>query len=113
MKIYELELGVGEYIKKEVLPNIPNSLQKFIVSTASVLLIGKGEALIQKHLPTLQTMEIIDKEGNVDIDMLYQAAKQGMEVTGKVEYKGMVFNTKDVDSLYKFIKGGVKNEQQN
>lgn len=111
MKIADLEIGIGKYIKQEVIPNLPDGFHKFLVYTGSVLVLGKGEQLIQKHLPTLETMDIIDKSGDIDIDKLYAAAKEGMKAAGSVEYKGMTFNSKDVDSLYKFIvKGGVENE---
>ena len=110
MKIADLEIGIGKYIKQEIIPNLPDGFHKFLVYTGSLLVLGKGEQLIQKHLPTLVTMDIIDKNGDVDIDKLYAAAKEGMKAAGSVEYKGMKFNVKDVDSLYKFIKGGIENE---
>lgn len=110
MKIADLEIGIGKYIKEEVIPNLPDGFHKFLVYTGSVLILGKGEQLIQKHLPTLVAMDIIDKSGDVDIDKLYAAAKEGMNAAGSIEYKGMKFNSQDIDSLYKFIKGGKKNE---
>lgn len=110
MNIADLEIGIGKYIKQEVIPNLPDGFHKFLVYTGSILVLGKGEQLIQKHLPTLEVMDIIGKNGDVDIDKLYAAAKEGMKAAGTVEYKGMTFNSKDVDSLYKFIAGGKKDE---
>lgn len=110
MKIIDLEVGIGKYIKQEVVPNLPDGFHKFLVYTGSVLVLGKGEQLIQKHLPTLEAMDIIDKNGDVDIEKLYAAAKEGMKAAGTVKYKGMTFNSADVDSLYKFIAGGKKDE---
>lgn len=110
MKIADLEIGIGKYIKQEVIPNLPDGFHKFLVYTGSVLVLGKGEQLIQKHLPALVAMDIIDKNGDVDIEKLYEAMREGMKQAETVEYKGMKFNEKDVDSLYKFIVGGKKNE---
>lgn len=108
MQIADLEVGVAKYIKDEVAPNIPNTLQRFTLYTGSFLIAGKTERLIEKYMPTLKAMDIIDDSGEIDVDILYKAAKEGMAATGTVEYKGMIFNSKDVDSLYKYIKGEVK-----
>ena len=106
MKIADLEIAIGKYIKSEVAPNIPNTLERFMVYTGSVLALGKGEKLIQKHLPTLKSMDIINDQGDVDVDLLYQAAKEGIRATGTVQIKSLIFNEADLDKLYQFIKGG-------
>ena len=106
MKIADLEIAISKYIKSEVAPNIPNTLERFMVYTGSVLVLGKGEKLIQKHLPTLKSMDIINDQGDVDVDLLYQAAKEGIRATGTVQIKSLIFNEADLDKLYQFIKGG-------
>lgn len=107
MKIVDVELVIGKYIKQEVIPAIPNPLLKFALASGSVLVMGKAERLIQKYLPMLQSMDIIDEEGNVDIDSLYSASKEGLKATnGKLEIKGMIFNQNDIDKLYSMLKGG-------
>lgn len=119
MQIADFELGIAKYIKQEVAPNIPNSLLRFGLYTGSVIIAGKTERLIEKHMPTLKAMDIIDDNGEIDVDLLYKAAKEGMAATGTVEIKGMVFNSQDIDSIYKFItgekkeKGGKKDVEQN
>ncbi len=106
MKIPEIEIVIGKYIKNEVLPNIPNQLERFIVGAGSTLLVGKSEMLINKHLDMLQKMDIINEEGNVDIDKLYTAAKDGMAAAGgNVKYKSLIFNQNDIDKLYSMLKG--------
>lgn len=105
MKIADVELIVGKYVKDEVLPNIPNSFERFMVGAGATLVIGKGEVLVQKHLPMLKQMEIIDNDGNVDIDRLYTASTNGMSAAGgSVKYKSFTFNQGDVDKLYSMLK---------
>lgn len=105
MKIVDVELVLGKYIKEVVMPVIPSSLMKFALASGSALVLGKAEKLIQEHLKLLQSMDIIDKEGNVDIEALYKAAKEGIRATGgKVEFKGFIFNEQDIDKLYSMMK---------
>ena len=105
MKIVDVELVIGKYIKDVVIPVVPNSLMKFALATGSVLVMGKAEKLIQEHMKLLQSMEIIDQEGNVDIEALYKAAKEGIKATGgKIEIKGFIFNEQDIDKLYSMMK---------
>lgn len=106
MKIVDVELVIGKYIKDVVLPVMPSSLMKFALATGSVLVMGKTEKLIQEHMKLLQSMEIIDQEGNVDIEALHKAAKEGIKATGgKIEIKGLIFNEQDIDKLYSMMRG--------
>lgn len=105
MKIVDVELVLGQYIKDVMLPAMPSSLMKFALATGSVLVIGKAEKLVQQYLPMLQAMDIIDKEGNVDIESLYKAAKEGLKAAGgKIEIKGFIFNEQDIDKLYSMMR---------
>ena len=106
MKIVDIELVLGKYIKEVVMPVMPSSLMKFALATGSVLVMGKTEKLIQEHMKLLQSMEIIDQDGNVDIEALYKAAKEGIKATGgKIEIKGLIFNEQDIDKLYSMMRG--------
>lgn len=106
MKIPELELVIGKYIKDVMLPVMPSSLMKFALATGSVLVMGKAEKLIQQYLPMLKAMDIIDQDGNVDTEALYKAAKEGIKATGgKIEVKGFIFNDQDIDKLYSMMRG--------
>lgn len=106
MKIVDVELVLGKYIKEVVMPVMPSSLMKFALATGSVLVMGKTEKLVQQYLPILKAMDIIDEEGNVDIEALYKAAKEGIKATGgKLEIKGLIFNEQDIDKLYSMMRG--------
>lgn len=106
MKLAEIEIVLGKYIMQEVIPNIPSTLERFMIGAGATLFIGKGEVLLNKYTPILKSMDIIDVEGNVDIDKLYTASIEGMKASGgKIEYKGMTFNQTDIDKLYSMLKG--------
>lgn len=106
MKIVDVELVLGKYIKEVVMPVMPSSLMKFALVSGSALVLRKTEKLIQEHMKLLQSMEIIDQDGNVDIEALYKAAKEGIKATGgKIEIKGLIFNEQDIDKLYSMMRG--------
>lgn len=105
MKLSDIEVVLGFYIKDEVLPHIPNTLARFAVATGSALAIGKGELLLQKYMPLMNTLGIIDANGDVDIDALYKASKEGLEATGgKLQVSGLIFNNDDIEKLYRMLK---------
>ena len=105
MKLSDIEIVIGIYIKEEVLPHIPTTLGKFAIATGSAMFLGRGEALISKHMPMLKTMGVVGDDGDIDIDMLYDASKEGLEATGgKVDIRGMIFNQSDLDKLYSMLK---------
>lgn len=105
MKIPEIEIVVGKYIKNEVIPHIPSTLTKFMVATGAALAIGKGETLINKHIPMLKAIGVMNEEGDVDVDKLYNAARDGLTMSGGiVQFQGMIFNQTDIDKLYSMLK---------
>lgn len=105
MKITDVELILAEYTRKEMIPVMPTTLGKFALAGASTLILGKAEKLIAQYRPMLNTLGIIDENGNVDIDALYTASKDGMTATnGILQIAGFTFNQADIDKLYRMLK---------
>lgn len=102
MKLADIELGIMNYIHQEIAAKA-TGLTKFLIYTGSFLGAAKGEKLIAQYLPILQNMDLIDAEGNIDIEALYNAAKQGIKQSGSFEFKGIIFDEKDIDKLYTYI----------
>lgn len=105
MKLNELEMGILKYIDMEIAPKM-NNLSKFMLYTTSFLVAPKLEKIVGNNIAMLQQLELIDNDGNIDLDNVYKACKNAMAKTGNVEFKGIVFNENDVDMLYNYIKGG-------
>ena len=103
MKLTDIELGIIEYIQNEIAVKATGVL-KFLIYTGSFLGATKGEKLIAQYLPILKNMALIDEEGNIDIEALYDAAKLGIKQSGSFEFKGIIFDEKDIDKLYNYIK---------
>ncbi len=103
MKLADIEIGTMEYIQQEIASKATGPL-KFLIYTGTFLGTGMIEQYINKYSDVLKTMQIIDEEGNIDIDKLYNASKQGIKQSGSFEFKGIIFDEKDIDKLYSFIK---------
>lgn len=52
----------------------------------------------------LETIGIKDAEG-IELDKLYEVAKQEVQKEGKVEVAGILFDANDVEKLYQEIAG--------
>ena len=105
MKLSEIEIVVGAYITQEVIPNIPSTLERFLIGAGSALVLNKGEVFIGEYIPILKKLGIMDNNGEIDIARLYSASKQGLKSSGgKIEYKSFTFNENDVDKLYSMLK---------
>ena len=103
MNINQIELGIMDFIQNEIASKA-TGLQKFLIYTGSFLGAGKMENLANKHQKLLKDLGIMTTDGAIDLDILYSAAKKGIEKSGKFEYKGIIFDETDVDKLYQYIK---------
>ena len=54
--------------------------------------------------PIILQLDIIDENGDIDIDILEDVMHKAMEKTGKFEFMGIIFNDDDVSSLFKHIR---------
>ena len=54
--------------------------------------------------PIILQLDIIDENGDIDIDTLEDVMHKAMEKTGKFEFMGIIFNDDDVSSLFKHIR---------
>lgn len=105
MKISEIELVLAEYIRTQMIPVMPTTPAKFILMAGSTLVLNKLEKLIAQYESYLKTLDIMKENGEIDVDALYSASKEGMKATnGILEVAGFTFNQADIDKLYKMLK---------
>lgn len=102
--------GVAKYLDAEIMSQYPDgSVQKVLVGTGLALMIRKTEKFAEslKENPMIQALDVIDADGNVDIDILKDALKANIPETGVVYENKMIgkmtFMKTDVDKLYGFI----------
>lgn len=101
--------GVAQYAENEIIPHLPTG--KGIGAGIALALImdgGKSRILALKDHPAVQMMGIMDAEGNIDLDRLYNAARprfDGQKLPVTVPIIGELrFDVSDLDKLYKYIQ---------
>ena len=101
--------GVAQYADNEIIPHLPTG--KGIGAGIALALIldgGKNRILALKDHPAVQMMGIMDEEGNIDLDRLYNAARtrvDGKKIPWDIPIIGeLKFDVNDVDRLYKYIQ---------
>ena len=101
--------GVAQYTDNEIIPHLPTG--KGIGAGIALALImdgGKSRIRALKDNPAVQMMGIMDAEGNIDLDRLYNAARarvDGKKIPMTIPVIGELrFDVNDVDRLYKYIQ---------
>jgi hypothetical protein len=101
--------GVAQYADNEIIPHLPTG--KGIGAGIALALIidgGKSRILALKDHPAVQMMGIMDEDGNIDLDRLYNAARvrvDGKKIPLTIPAIGELrFDVNDVDRLYKYIQ---------
>jgi hypothetical protein len=101
--------GAAKFADNEIIPHLP--MGKGIGAGIALALImdgGKSRILALKDHPAVQMMGIMDEEGNIDLDRLYNAARprfDGQKLPVTVPIIGELrFDVGDLDKLYKYIQ---------
>lgn len=100
--------GALRYADNEIIPHLPTG--KGIAAGIALALIadgGKEQLLTLCKHPAIQLMQIMDDDGNVDIDRLYNAARPKLErgLTVSIPMIGdLKFDQSDADKLLRHIK---------
>ena len=101
--------GVAQYADNEIIPHLPTG--KGIGAGIALALImdgGKSRILALKDHPAVQMMCIMDEDGKIDLDRLYNAARtrvDGKKIPWNIPVIGeLKFDVNDVDRLYKYIQ---------
>ena len=101
--------GAAKFADNEIIPHLPTG--KGIGAGIALALImdgGKAQLLKLRENPAVQMMGIMDEEGNIDLDRLYNAARtqvDGKKIPLTIPVIGELrFDVNDVDRLYKYIQ---------
>ena len=101
--------GVAQYADNEIIPHLPTG--KGIGAGIALALImdgGKAQLLKLRENPAVQMMGIMDADGNIDLDRLYNAARtrvDGKKIPLTIPVIGELrFDVNDVDRIYKYIQ---------
>lgn len=106
----QITKGVGAYLDAEMLPLIQSDFKRVMVGAGISIAISKYAQyipLLAEH-QYLKPLEIIDSDGNVDLETLYTAIQGQMPKDGftiDIPVVGaMRFKTGDIEKLYNTIR---------
>ena len=100
--------GAVRFADNEIIPHLPGG--KGIGAGIALALImdgGRSRILALRDHPAVKLMHIMDEQGNIDLDRLYNAARPKFEnkLSVSVPFIGeLKFDQNDVDKLYKYIQ---------
>lgn len=100
--------GAVRFSDNEIIPHLPGG--KGIGAGIALALImdgGRSRILALREHPAVKLMQIMDEQGNIDLDRLYNAARPKFEnkLSVSVPFIGeLKFDQNDVDKLYKYIQ---------
>ena len=101
--------GAARYADNEIIPHLPTG--KGIGAGIALALImegGKSRLLALREHPVVQMMGIMDADGNIDLDRLYNAARprvDGQKLPVNIPIIGELrFDVGDLDKLYRYIQ---------
>lgn len=105
----QVKAGLAKYIDKEMLPHL-NGFAKIGLGAYSALAMSNLGAVLMKYkdAPAVSILGVIDEEGNVDIDKLYDAVipvvaneKLSFDIPVIGRY---TINRMDIEKIYGYIK---------
>lgn len=101
--------GLTSYLDTELLPHLPAG-KALMVGTAAALYIRKAPDIARQliDMPVVKLLGIVDEQGNIDIDELYNAVLP--QVRGTFELRvplvgSLTFDRAEIDKLYSYLKG--------
>lgn len=107
----QIKLGVGDYIERHMMPRL-DSKRQFLLGIVYGLAVGKMDNLMQavQGNETAQMLGIVREDGELDIEVLYNAAYTQMQTQGKLKLDipivgSFAFDSDDLRELYNTIKG--------
>ena len=100
--------GAVRFADNEIIPHLPggNGIGAGI-ALALIMDGGRRRILALRDHPAVKLMQIMDEQGNIDLDLLYNAARPKFEnkLSVSVPLIGeLKFDQNDVDKLYKYIQ---------
>ena len=101
--------GLEKYICNEMYKNLTD-WQIFIADIAVGKIVNRGEALKQvlKNNTIIQMLDVMDEDGNVDVEGLLKEIKHKMEEVGHLSFTLPIFgkykfSPSDIAVLHKYI----------
>lgn len=98
----KIKSGMSQYLESE-LATKTTGLPKFLTYFCIPVITSKADDLYHSLQDNILAKDFFSEDGDVDIDRVYNLAKDAIHRSGSIEMLGIRFNEADVDSLYHYI----------
>lgn len=105
VNLEQVQIGLINYAENEIAKKAVG-FQKFAIYFGMFALKDKiSKTLLKfKDNPIIKEIVIFDDDNNIDIDLMYNYAKEAVKHSGQFTAMGIIFNETDIDKLYEYIK---------
>lgn len=106
MKLKEMQLysAFNEFIDREIIPlgATMDLKEQFLFAFKMGIAKRKIQSIVKRYIASdeVKTFELIDNNGYIDIDTMYQSACDAMEQMKQLEIAGITFKDSDLQKLY-------------
>lgn len=100
----QIQIGVSNFIENEIGKKAVG-FNKFATYFALPIINKKVVNYIDSFAKNPLTKDMFDENQNVNVDEVYNMAKNAIQKSGQFVYFGIVFNETDIDKLYSYIRG--------
>lgn len=105
VNVQQIQRGLANYIDTEIAQKAVG-VKKFAVYFLIPQINQKVTDTITSLTKDDMFATLFDENGNIDLDKVYNQAKDAIHKTGQIELAGIVFTENDIDSLYRYISAG-------
>ena len=104
VNIERVQIGLMNFIEEEIAKKAVGA-NKFITYMAMPIIQKKVEKTILSFSENELTKDMFDENHNIDIDVVYNMAKNAIRKSGQFSVYGVILNETDIDKLYAYIRG--------
>lgn len=103
VNVQQVQHGLLNYVENEIAKKA-TGLTKFGVYFIMPKLSTNAINLINSFKENPMFKDMFDNNGNIELDSVYNSAKEAIKKSGQFEMYGIIFNETDIDKLYNYIK---------
>ena len=106
MKLNEMQLysSINEFIDREIMPlgATMNLTEQFLFGFKMGIAKRKIQSVVKGYLgkKELKTIGLVDENGYIDVETMYQSASDTMSQMKQLEIAGITFKENDLQKLY-------------
>lgn len=111
VNIEQVKQGFAKYVDAEF-TNKMTGINRWLVGGVAGIAILRAENIYNhlKDMPFIKMLDVVDENGMIDIDIIYNAfldqARRGEAVIDMPMIGQTKFNEHDIEMLYRYIVGG-------